>query len=965
MQTVDPKRAVVQITQRLSLRKPQAEALRRLDDIVDLIAPSKDTDVEAARDAVRQVYGPLPDARFEEFERDFPSICFALATGVGKTRLMGAFISYLYMIGKSRNFFVLAPNLTIYEKLLADFQPTSPKYVFRGIEAFAHQAPLIVNAENYEEGRGVRGADLFGRDGAIINIFNISKINSEVRGGNAPRIKRLQEYIGDSYFAYLSGLDDLVLLMDEAHRYRASAGAKAIAELKPILGLEVTATPKSVGSKSAEFKNVVYRYELPDAMEDGYVKEPAVGTRANFDPKSVDEATLERIKLEDGVNYHEHVRVALETYALQHQTHVVRPFMLVVTQDTNHARQVNEFVQSDQFFDGRYKGRVIEIHSKLTGEESDENAQRLLNIEKSGDTDIVIHVNKLKEGWDVANLFTIVPLRASASEILTEQTLGRGLRLPYGKRTGVEVVDTLTVIAHERFNELIEKAKEENGVTRKLKAVTIGEGGDVPASKPVMVTAPSLVEQMVQQAAAGAQAATAAPEASSVKERVAVTPPGFQAPTAPPFKYAKPEEIGLARTVLNVVLPQISKQVSSIKDLEDPKVVQRIAEAAMAAQKFEDGLLSTLTPEQAQAVTAEVCKQFVLRTIAIPMLTITPEQHVSFGFRRFDVDLKSWNYQPLSRELLIQILRTEERSVISGDAGGETPSRLEDYIVTKLIDVPEIDYDAHADILYDLAGQVVAHFSAKYSDEEQVRSVLQGHARQIAEALVAQMKRNMWREQTNYRVTRVSAFDQLKPQTFDGSGKDAMRDYRRPPERLSDMKRFIFVGFEKSCYNMAKFDSDPERRMAVILEQDASVQLWMKPGPNQFKIYDEDNTPYQPDFVVETMTDKLIIETKRASDVTNPLVTKKADAAALWCHIAKRAHGGAGDKPWSYLLVPETAVLPNATINGMMAAHTRLVDTDLLSRYSLREEGVGTTADNGPAEVRSRPPGYSPVGEAS
>lgn len=936
MQTIHPKRAVTQITQRLSLRKPQAEALRRLDDIVDLIAPSKDTDVQAARDAVRAAYGVLPNATFEEFERfGFPSICFALATGVGKTRLMGAFISYLYMIGKSRNFFVLAPNLTIYEKLLADFQPTSPKYVFRGIEAFAHQAPLIVNAENYEEGRGVRGTDLFGREGAIINIFNISKINSEVRGGNSPRIKRLQEYIGDSYFAYLSGLDDLVLLMDEAHRYRASAGAKAIAELKPILGLEVTATPKSVGTRSAEFKNVVYRYELPDAMEDGYVKEPAVGTRANFNPKSVDEATLERIKLEDGVNYHEHVRVALETYALQHQTHVVRPFVLVVTQDTTHARQVNEFVQSDQFFDGRYKGRVIEIHSKLTGEESDENAQRLLNIEKSGDTDIVIHVNKLKEGWDVTNLFTIVPLRASASEILTEQTLGRGLRLPYGKRTGVEVVDTLTVIAHERFNELIEKAKEENGVTRKLKAVTIGEGGDVPASKPIMVTAPSLVEQMVLQASTSTEAGKPASNSGPVTEQGAPKRSGFEAPPAPPFKYAKPEEIGLAKTVLNVVLPQISKQVSSINNLEDPKVVQRIADAAMAAQKFEDGLLPSMTPEQAKAVAAEVCKQFVQRTIAIPMLTITPEQQVSFGFRRFDVDLKSWNYQPLSRELLIQILRTEQRSVISGEAGGETPSRLEDYIVAKLIDVPEIDYDAHADILYDLAGQVVAHFRSKHADEEQVRSILQGHARQIAEALVVQMKRNMWREQTNYRVTRVAAFDQLRPQTFDGSGRDAMRDYREAPERLSEIKRFIFFGFQKSCYALAKFDSDTERRMSVILEQDASVRLWMKPGPSQFRIYAEDNVSYQPDFVAETESSKLIIETKRGSEVAEATVLKKAEAAALWCHVANRASDG--DKPWSYVLVPEAAVLPNATVAGLMASFTKLPDADLISRYLSHE----------------------------
>ncbi|MFY8210625.1 MAG: DEAD/DEAH box helicase family protein [Caulobacter sp.] len=154
-----PKRAETQINQRLSLRKPQSESLHRLADIVDLIAPSKDTDVEAAREAVRSVYGNLDDADFEDFERDFPSVCFALATGVGKTRLLGAFVSYLFMTGKSRNFFVLAPNLTIYEKLLADFQPSSPKYVFKGVEAFAHQPPLIVNAENYEEGRGVRGAE--------------------------------------------------------------------------------------------------------------------------------------------------------------------------------------------------------------------------------------------------------------------------------------------------------------------------------------------------------------------------------------------------------------------------------------------------------------------------------------------------------------------------------------------------------------------------------------------------------------------------------------------------------------------------------------------------------------------------------------------------------------------------------------------------------------------------------------
>lgn len=933
VRVTDPKRAESQINQRLSLRKPQSESLRRLADIVDLIAPSKETDIGAAREAIRAAYGNLNDAYFDDFERDFPSVCFALATGVGKTRLMGAFVSYLFMIGKSRNFFVLAPNLTIYEKLLADFQPSSRKYVFKGVEAFAHQPPLIVNAENYEEGRGVRGTDLLGQEAAIINIFNISKINSEARGGRAPRIKRLSEYIGDSYFAYLAGLDDLVLLMDEAHRYRGSAGAGAIAELKPVLGLEVTATPKTVGTRSTDFKNVVYRYDLPEAMKDGYVKEPAVGTRANFDPKSVDEKMLERIKLEDGVHYHEHVKVQLATYAKQNEKPLVRPFMLVVTQDTEHARRVREFVESETFFGGRYKSRVAEIHSKLTGDESDENAQRLLNIEKSGDTDIVIHVNKLKEGWDVCNLFTIVPLRASASDILTEQTLGRGLRLPYGKRTGVEALDTLTVIAHDRFNDLIEKAKDADGIIHALKSVTIGEGGDVSAAKPVMVEAPSVIEQMLKQVAHLPGNVVAAEFASEIKPR------GVSENPAPAFTFHKEEELALAQTVLTDVLPTLKTQVTTIRELNDEKVVKRIVADALAIQRSKSGLFSDLTEERAEAVVKEFCAAFVAKTIPIPSLTVTPQDHVSFGFQRFTLDLGNWNYQPLSRELLVQVLRTEKQTVISGEEGGDVPTRLEDYLVAKLIDFDEIDYDAHAELLYNLAGQVVAHLRGYLTDDVEVRAALQGWSRDMAKAVLAQMRQNMWRTTTAYRVTLNAAFSELKPQAFDGSGKDAVRDFRSPPERLNEIKRFIFTGFgTRACYAQAKFDSDTERKMAVLLERDPMVELWMKPGPNQFKIFDSEGHAYQPDFVVETKTERLIIETKRRSDMDDIEVRRKADAASLWCfiateHHAKRQH----DKPWRYVLVPDDAVQPNATMDGLLSQFVRAPDVDLQGRYEFRD----------------------------
>ncbi len=228
-------RHVNAIAGRLSLRPPQRHSLELLDRITEIVPPRKNADVAAALDIIRSEFPSVTD-----FEREFPSLCFALATGVGKTRLMGAFITYLHLAHGINNFFVLAPNLTIYNKLIADFTPNTPKYVFKGIAEFATDAPAIITGDNYESMAGTL-FDVLLR--CKINIFNISKINSEVRGGRSPRIKRLSEYIGESYFAYLAGLPDLVLLMDESHRYRASAGLRAINELRPVLGLELTATP--------------------------------------------------------------------------------------------------------------------------------------------------------------------------------------------------------------------------------------------------------------------------------------------------------------------------------------------------------------------------------------------------------------------------------------------------------------------------------------------------------------------------------------------------------------------------------------------------------------------------------------------------------------------------------------------------------------------------------------------------
>src|SRR5438552_5325157 len=229
-------RHVNAIAGRLSLRAPQRHSLEILDRMTEIVPPNKAAELAEALEIIRSEFPTVTD-----FEREFPSVCFALATGVGKTRLMGAFISYLHLAHGMNNFFVMAPNLTIYNKLITDFTPNTPKYVFKGIAEFATDAPAIITGDDYEA-KASTLFDLMLR--CKINIFNISKINTEVRGGKSPRIKRLSEYIGESYFEYLAGLSDLVLIMDESHRYRASAGVRAINELKPILGLELTATPQ-------------------------------------------------------------------------------------------------------------------------------------------------------------------------------------------------------------------------------------------------------------------------------------------------------------------------------------------------------------------------------------------------------------------------------------------------------------------------------------------------------------------------------------------------------------------------------------------------------------------------------------------------------------------------------------------------------------------------------------------------
>jgi type III restriction enzyme len=891
------------VSGRLSLREPQAESLRRLHWAVEAVPALRDPkmrspeELKAMLDALKDQFPTLSD-----FERDFPSMCFALATGVGKTRLMGAFISYLHAAYGFRHFFVLAPNLTIYDKLIGDFSPNSTKYVFRGIAEFASTVPEVITGDNYEQRTSL---SLLG--GIEVNIFNISKISSEVRGGKSPKIKRLSEYLGQSYFDYLASLPDLVLIMDESHRYRASAGIRALNELRPLIGLELTATPftEGTGGRTIPFKNVVMDYPLAKAIDDGFVKEPAVVTQQNFDPNAHGAAALEMIKLQDGVRVHEETKVHLLTYAQQTGDKLIKPFILVIARDTTHAAQLMTTIESNDFFGGRYKGKVIQVDSSRTGAEEEEMIRRLLAVESYDEpTEIVIHVNMLKEGWDVTNLYTIVPLRAANARSLIEQSIGRGLRLPYGRKTGVDVVDRLNIIAHDKFQEVIDEAGRGDSPIRMQALVLTPDAGTGSSLKSIAV-----------QPMANAMLGTLTTGTPLVAGSNSTLQYGSSAPA---MVLATSEEQKIAQVAMDVIA-EISREkqqgqsvVPSTAALTQTAIHQQITRRVQERLIPKQGeLLPTAVLPVAEVVQKAIAA-LVEHTIDIPRISVVPKGPFKSGYKEFTLDVSKMNFQPQDMALIGQGLQTGKQ-VLYGQSSTVAEAQLENYIVRELINYDDVSYDDHSDMIYELSGQAVTHFKSYLKTDDELHNILGNHGKAIAENIHLQMANNYFVDLSDSEVVISQGFTPLKSCAFTASG-DILPLHQAPLEK-GKIAQYIYGGFSRCAYPVQKFHSDTERVLAGILERDA--RRWFRPVAGQFSIYYRSgaNQPeYVPDFVAATTDFNLIIETKAANDMENTDVKAKADATVTWCKHASTYSLAQGGKLWKYLLIPHDAVAHNATI---------------------------------------------------
>lgn len=374
-----------------------------------------------------------------------------LATGVGKTYLMAAFMEYLRRQGIG-NVVIVTPGKTVQSKTVQNFTPGSPRYI-----TGSAVPPDVVTPQDYSAwvARQDGPAQLtFGQEIPMLAfIFNIQQLiapkdpDGDTRGATQDaarrRPRRFDETAGQ-LFDYLKDLNDLVVIADESHLYGPTAVAfnAALKELDPAAAVGLTA------SADKKTDHVIYEYPLYRAIQDKYVKAPVLAFRKTG--YGTDKASEEQ-QLRDALQLRALKQTYYDSYAAGENRSHINAVVFVVCSDVEHATQVADLLRAPEYL-GKDEA-VLQVDSR---HEDELTERRLDELDRPQSPVLaVVSVNKLKEGWDVKNIAVIVTLRAMASEVLTQQTMGRGLRLPFGKYTGIWQIDQLDIIAHQSFAELL------------------------------------------------------------------------------------------------------------------------------------------------------------------------------------------------------------------------------------------------------------------------------------------------------------------------------------------------------------------------------------------------------------------------------------------------------------------------------------------------------------------------------
>jgi type III restriction enzyme len=438
---------------------------------------------------------------------------FKMATGSGKTKVMSLAIvwSYFHALRESdspmaRHFVVIAPNLTVFERLKVDFRPEEG-----GPDIFDTD-PLIpvewrgdwnLSVVLQDEASGATtGGALY-----LTNIHRLYEPPKRSKGGGesyewmGPTVSKAKALdTGAALRERITSHSRVMVLNDEAHHVwdPDSAWNEAIGWLNDTLRkrsgnglvcqLDFSATPKD--DKANYFKHIVCDTPLGEAVDAGIIKTPIIGRAGQLAEQATDDAAYK---------YEMHLKLGYERWLKskkEWEKSGKKPLMFVMCEDTKAADQIARRLNGDEAFK-ELNGRTINLHTNLKGklkargkqiefvesekDITDEDLKALRKLSRELDLNqspyfCIVSVLMLREGWDVRNVTTIVPLRpyTSKANILPEQTLGRGLRRMTPPGQANEVV---AVVEHEAFARLYQEEMAQQGAF-----IDVVDVGKVPAT---------------------------------------------------------------------------------------------------------------------------------------------------------------------------------------------------------------------------------------------------------------------------------------------------------------------------------------------------------------------------------------------------------------------------------------------------------------------------------------------------
>ena len=162
-------------------------------------------------------------------------------------------------------------------------------------------------------------------------------------------------------------------------------------------------------------------------------------------------------------------------------------------------------------------------------------------------------------------------------------------------------------------------------------------------------------------------------------------------------------------------------------------------------------------------------------------------------------------------------------------------------------------------------------------------------------------------------------FTEIKRSAYTVTNKDDVLDFRHAPADKSKMPGYIFGGFQRCLCDVQKFQSNPERQLAIILDRESLK--WVRPAKGQFQIFyrqGSEHSEYVPDFVAETESVIYMLEPKARNEMEDPEVLAKKEAALRWCKLASDHAKTYGGKPWVYALIPHDVIAENMTLKGLV-----------------------------------------------